>query len=93
MNAAARKALETIRAMVEAGQYFTVDHFIERLLERGAIWIDVLLVLDDPSDVRTDGLDRAGNERWFIRGTTGVGEMELLVVLDRVAKFVTLYWS
>lgn len=99
MNPKARRALATIRACVHESRYRVLRHFAERMDCRGFFWGDVLGVIDDPSGVRFDGLDRFGRPKWIIAGDTTDGLMvELVCALDRddrgrVVVFITVYWG
>lgn len=87
------EALEQIRNLVDQGQYRLTVHFRQRLARRGVFWHDIIGILDEPDQVRGDGVDDDGDERWFISGRTDEGAAEFLVVVDAHAKFVTIYWS
>lgn len=88
-----REALEQIRDLVDQGQYRLTLHFRQRLAQRGVFWHDIIGILEEPDRVRSDGVDDEGGERWFISGDTDEGDAEFLVVVDALAKFVTIYWS
>jgi hypothetical protein len=58
-----------------------------------------MTVIEEPSDVRSDGLDDDGRPKWRISGHTGDDmDIELICILaedDRGNRtvFVTLYWD
>lgn len=61
-------------------------------------WPDVLNVIESPSNVRTEGADEYGRERWFFKGmTTAQSEVEILCVVEgdetSIVNFWTLYWD
>lgn len=97
MNAASRRALNTIRRCVKAGRYRLLVHFTERMDERGLFWPDVLAILDAPTDVRDGGPEQWGRPKWIIEGqSSGGGTLGLVCVLDAdengdVTAFVTIY--
>lgn len=64
--------------------------------QRGLTLPDLLSLVADPDDARTDGLDSYGRERWFLGGRLSDGlDAELLVVVDHQphATFFTIYWE
>ena len=97
MDAKARKALTVIRQCVEAGRFRVLPHFRQRMAERGLVWPDVLVVLDDPTDVRGNGMDRYDRPKWIVAGSAADGiPIEIVCVLDRdeqgnVTVFITIY--
>lgn len=97
MDAKVRGALSKIRRCMTAGRYRLSIHFTQRMDERRLFWADVLVVLDDPTDVRSDGPDRWGRPKWIIAGESASGDdLELVCVLDQDERgnlivFITLY--
>jgi len=97
MDAKGRKALSTIRRCVAARRYRLLAHFTERMDERGLFWPDVLAILDDPTDVHSDGVDRWDRPKWIVTGESACGHnLELVCVLDRderghITVFITIY--
>jgi hypothetical protein len=97
MDATARKALNSIRTCVAAGRYQVLTHFAQRMDERGLFWPDVLVVLDEPFDVRDGGAEQWGRPKWIVTGESAGGErVELVCVLDRdergnLTVFITMY--
>lgn len=97
MDAASRKALNTIRRCVKAGRYRLLVHFTERMDERGLFWPDVLAILDAPTDVRNGGPEQWGRPKWIIAGQSAGGDaLELVCVLDtdehgNLTVFITIY--
>jgi hypothetical protein len=93
MDAEGREALATIRDLVDRDRYQLTVHFRQRLAQRGMFWSDILLILEEPDDVRENGEDDEGAERWIISGDAGLGAIDFVVAIDHVARFVTLFWS
>lgn len=97
MTADARLALATIRACVESDRYSLAVHFTDRMVERGLYWPDVESVLDDPTDVRSQGRDRFHRPKWIVGGETADGmDVELVCAIevdDSGTEFITLYWE
>jgi hypothetical protein len=99
MTSAARQALNLIRACVEAERFVLTTHFIERMDERGVVWPDLLTALETSSEVRFDGPDDAGRDKWLVAGLAADGlDVELVCVLDEdefghAVVFITVYWE
>ncbi len=97
MDAKATRALTVIRRCVADGRYLLLAHFTQRMDERGLFWPDVLVLLDDPTDVRDGGADIWGRPQWIVAGESSWEEtLELVCVLDhdergRVTVFITIY--
>jgi len=59
----------------------------------------VLAVIDDPTDVRDDGVDNLGRDKWIFVGNSADGEtMEIVIVIDQdelgnTSILVTLYFA
>jgi len=74
-------------------------HFRRRLAERGLLWIDALSVFDRPTELRGDGFDDWGRERWIVSGDAVTGDaLSLVCAIGRNAAgeltvFVTIYWK
>jgi len=93
MNAAEREALSRIQKLVDDGDIYLTPHFLERLEQRGLFLYDAFAAIEEASSVRSDGFDPDGSERWFVVGPTlAQADVEILIVIDRLAKFVTIYW-
>ncbi len=86
-----------IRACVHSDRYALALHFSERMEERGVFWSDVLMVLDDPSDVRSQGVDRFDRPKWVISGDTPTGDsIEIICAVEvdeTETEFITIYWD
>lgn len=97
MDADARDALAVIRECVAAERYEAGVHFRKRMAERGLLWADVLTVLEDPADVRDDGLDRFDRPKWIVAGHGADGNLlEVVCALDEdehghMTVFITIY--
>jgi hypothetical protein len=97
MNFDSGKALAAIRNCVRTDHFLLLAHFWQRMTQRGLIWPDVLAVLDEPTEVRSGGLDRFGRDKWLVRGIAADGlDIELVCALDlddkgEVTVFITLY--
>jgi hypothetical protein len=93
----AHVALSLIRRCIDQERVILKKHFTARMNSRGLFWGDVLAVIDDPADVRTDGVDALGRPRWFISGLAPDGAgIELLCVIDNLEPstvFITIYWE
>ena len=91
------QAIQTIRDCIEADRVIVKDHCAQRLAERALFWGDVLCLLDSPTDIRRDGEDEFGRERWFVGGRlAGNYAAEVLCVIDTdgpTTVFVTVYWE
>lgn len=97
MDAPNRQALSIIRRCVARGRVILLSHFRDQLALRNWMWVDVLAVLDAPSDVRDGGEEEWGRPKWIVSGETADGlDIELVCVLDHddhgnVTVFVTIY--
>lgn len=97
MDAKARRALGVIQECVTAKRYVVLRHFVQRMDRRGFFWADLLAVMNDPSDVRSDGRDRFDRPKWIVSGKTIDGlTVELVCAIDRddrgnVTVFITIY--
>lgn len=65
--------------------------------QRGLFWTDVQAVIDDPEDVRSQGMDRYGRAKWVVSGEAATGdsiEIVCAIELDETeTEFITLYWD
>ncbi len=99
MNRDAKRALRTIQQCVEADRFQVLKHFRDRLAERNMLWVDVLAMLEEPGDVRDDGVDDYGREKWVLVGEGADGlPIECVCVLDsddegEMTVFFTLYFD
>lgn len=97
MDAQAREALAIIRRCVAADRFSLARHFQERMDQRGFLWVDVLAVLDSPTEVRDGGQEHEGRPKWIIAGDAADGlSVEMVCVLDTDEQgdwtvFITLY--
>ena len=97
MTTTARKALNAIRRCVAAGRYKLLEHFIQRMDERGLFWPDVLAIIDGPADVCAGGREKWGRPKWIVAGRSAAGDsLELVCVLDtdehgNLTVFITIY--
>ena len=93
----ARRALRLIRECVESDRYALAVHFSERMEERGLFWPDVQVVIDDPTGVRSQGVDRYGRPKWIICGEAATDdEIEAVCAIEideTETEFITLYWE
>jgi hypothetical protein len=97
VTADARRALATIRVCVDSDRYALAIHFTDRMVERGLYWPDVESVLDGPTDVRSQGIDRFDRPKWIVAGAAADGmEIEIVCAIevdDSGTEFITLYWE
>ena len=67
------------------------------MVKRGLFWPDVEAVIDDPEEVRSDGMDDYNRPKWAICGETATsGEIEIICAVeidDTDTEFITLYWE
>lgn len=88
------EAVIHVQRAVEAENYLVRDHFEQRMSERGLFWADVLSVVEDVSDVRTDGTDEYDRERWFFKGmATANAEIEILCVFESDGTESVICWT
>ena len=66
--------------------------------ERAIFWCDILNVLDEPTEVRDDGLDKWGWPKWVVEGTDALGTVavEFVCTIERTddgdfTLFITTY--
>jgi hypothetical protein len=97
VTAEARRAIVAIRTCINAERYALTVHFSERMAQRGLFWPDVRAVIDDPENVRSQGMDDYGRAKWIIRGMTALGdEIEIVCAVEidpAETEFITLYWE
>jgi len=97
MNKRAGKALATIRQCVADGRFVVLQHFTQRMEQRGLFWSDVLTVLDNPGSVSYAGYDRYHRPKWIISGRAADGlPIKIVCVLDKddfnhMTVFITFY--
>ena len=99
VDADARRALRVIRRCVELDRYELSGHFRSMCGERAIYWCDILNVLDEPTEVRNDGLDKWGWPKWAVEGTEAIGTVAVEFVCkiegrdddDDVTVFITAY--
>ncbi|MEM9754225.1 MAG: DUF4258 domain-containing protein [Planctomycetota bacterium] len=91
----ADEVLDIIAACLVTDAYEFNDHFVKRLDERKLFFTDVLALLEEPIEVRVDGVDEYGRKRVIVRGDTPVGEAELVVCIEDepFCEFITIYWT
>lgn len=67
------------------------------MAERSLFWPDVEAVIDDPTEVMSQGMDEYNRRKWIIRGEATTGDaIEIVCVLeidDTETEFVTIYWQ
>jgi len=65
--------------------------------QRGLFWPDVVAVIDDPDEVRSQGMDEHSRPKWIIGGPAALGgdiEIVCAIEVDETgAEFITLYWE
>jgi hypothetical protein len=65
--------------------------------QRGLFWADVEAVIDDSSDVRSQGLDDYDRPKWIISGEAAFGgDIEIVCAIEvdeSGTEFITLYWD
>ena len=97
MTAEARRAIIEIRECIDADRYALTAHFSRRMEERGLFWPDVQAVIDDPEDVRSQGMDEYGRPKWIIHGEAALGydiQIVCAIEIDQTeTEFITLYWE
>lgn len=97
MTAEARRAIAVIRQCIEADRYALTMHFSKRMEERGLFWPDVQAAIDDPTNVRSQGIDKYGRPKWIIEGEAACGsEIEIVCAIEvdeAGTEFITLYWE
>ncbi len=97
MDSEARKALATIQKCVEADRVIILQHFDARLARRNLMWVDVLSILEEPTEVRDDGVDERGRDKWVVAGDGADGlPIECVCAIDadddgEITIFITLY--
>jgi len=92
----AQKSLETIRLAIEDERIEMTSHFDERIAERGLLWVDVLVVVDEPLRMEYQELEEHGWPKWKIAGTSADGVSVAIVVAirpDNRVRFVTIFWE
>ena len=92
------EALAAVGQAITSDNFRLTDHFRQRMDQRGLFFGDIEAVLDAPTDVRADGVDEFGRERWSFAGETTDGlSLEILIAIEVTADgrsiFVTLYWQ
>ena len=97
VTADARRALQIIRDCVEADHFALSFHFAERMIQRGLFWPDIMAVLDDAEDVRSQGLDRFDRPKWIVTGQAADGgQIEIVCAIESNedgTEFITIYWE
>jgi hypothetical protein len=97
VTAEARRAIIAIRKCINAGRYALSIHFFQRMEQRGLFWPDVQAVIDDPEDVRSQGMDKYDRPKWMIRGDVAFGDsIQIVCAIESdgaETEFITLYWE
>lgn len=97
MTAEARRTLAVIRECLASDRYALTVHFSRRMEQRGLFWPDVLAVVDDPGEVRGQGMDEYNRPKWIIAGQAAIGdEIEIACAVeidDGQTEFITFYWE
>jgi hypothetical protein len=97
MDAKAREVLAVIQQCLATDRFSVLPHFLDRLALRGLAWADVLAVIDDPTGVRSSGLDVHRRPKWVVAGIAADGlKIEIVCVLDvdehgDQTVFITIY--
>lgn len=92
-------ALDVIRECLDADRFRLTLHFRQRMTQRGFVWLDVLVVVEEPDDVVDDGVDDQGRPKWKLIGEATNGlRVEIVCVLDvdengSQTVFFTLYYE
>ncbi len=72
---------------------------------RALFWPDVKAVIDDPTEVFSDGMDEYGRPKWKISGEAAdIGDIEIVCTVESVknetdetdeseTEFIALYWE
>jgi hypothetical protein len=93
----ARRAIAVIRECIDTDRYALTIHFSQRMEQRGLFWPDVQAVIDNPEDVRSQGMDEYNRPKWIIRGEPIIGDdIEIVCVIEideTETEFITLYWE
>ena len=93
----ARRALAVVRECIATDRYALATHFMQRMEQRGLFWPDVQAVIDDPQEVRSEGMDSDDRPKWIICGdaTTGdeIGIVCAIEIDQTQTEFITLYWE
>lgn len=86
-----------IRACLDEDRYALAVHFTQRMQQRGLFWPDVRAVIEEPDDVRSQGIDRYRRPKWIVTGEVIGGEIIEIVCAIEVdeseTEFITLYWE
>jgi hypothetical protein len=97
VTADARRALAVIRKCLASDRFRVGTHFQDRMGEKSFFWADIELVIDQPTDVRSDGIDDYGRPKWAIVGdATTDEEIEIICAVevdDSGTEFITIYWQ
>jgi hypothetical protein len=92
----ARRAITVIRACIEADRYALSIHFSQRMRQRASFWPDVQAVINDPNEVRPQGMDEFNRPKWIISSDIGLGDVEIICAIEideTETEFITLYWE
>ena len=86
-----------IRECIDADRYALSVHFRERMDQRGLFWPDVQAIIDQPLEVRSQGVDRYDRPKWIISGENAFGdEIEIVCAIEideTETEFITIYWE
>jgi len=97
VTAEARRTLAVILECLDSDRYALTVHFSQRMEQRGLYWADVLAVIDDPDEVRSQGMDYFNRPKWIIAGEAAAGdEIEIVCAVEfdeTDTEFITLYWE
>ena len=65
--------------------------------ERGLFWVDVQAIIDQPTDVWSQGMDRYDRPKWIVAGEGALGEeIEIVCAIEldeSETEFITIYWE
>jgi hypothetical protein len=97
VTAEAHRAIAVIRECVDTDRFAVSIHFWQRMEQRGLFWPDVQAVIDDPDDVRRQGIDEYDRPKWIVRGEAAFGgEIEIVcaIEIDKTeTEFIKLFWN
>ena len=64
---------------------------------RGLFWPDVQAVIDDPYEVRSEGMDKYNRPKWVVGGEAATGDkVEIVCAIETdetETEFLTIYWD
>jgi hypothetical protein len=97
VTAEARRAIAVIHECIQTDRIALTIHFSQRMQQRGLFWPDIQAVIDDPEDVRSQGMDEFNRSKWIIVGESAIGddiEIVCAIEIDETeTEFITLFWQ